>query len=127
MPRQEQSTMSLKQEFVALAAQEGANVRERCRRFGIGPPTGDTCLRRYRADGPAGLAERSRRPRRVPTRTVPELEDRVQAVRDAHPTWGGRKRRRRLTGLGVAAVPAASTVTAILGRSQSRWVHYEGG
>jgi transposase InsO family protein len=116
MPWQEQSTMSLKQEFVTLADREGANVRELCRRFGISPQTGYKWLRRYRAEGPAGLAERSRRPHRSPARTAAAVEERVVAVRDAHPTWGGRKLRRRLQDQGVADAPAASTVTAILAR-----------
>jgi transposase InsO family protein len=37
-------------------------------------------------------------------------------LRRAHPSWGGRKLRRRLEDMGHKDVPAASTVTAILGR-----------
>ena len=44
------------------------------------------------------------------------MEARVVALRDRHPTWGGQKLRTRLRDQGVAGVPAASTVTAILGR-----------
>jgi transposase InsO family protein len=40
----------------------------------------------------------------------------VLALRDAHPTWGGRTRERRLQDLGETP-PAASTITAILRRS----------
>lgn len=45
MPWQEVSTMSLRQEFVTLASQEGANIRALCRRFGISPKTGGSGVR----------------------------------------------------------------------------------
>jgi transposase InsO family protein len=40
----------------------------------------------------------------------------VLALRQAHPAWGGRKLHHRLRALGVAAVPAPSTISKILGR-----------
>ena len=42
--------MDQRREFVRLAAQEGANRRELCRRFGISPETGYKWLRRATAD-----------------------------------------------------------------------------
>jgi transposase-like protein len=119
MPWQERSVMSLKQEFVALASQEGGNVRELCRRYAISPQTGYRWLRRHAADGAAGLAERSRRPRSSPGRTPPEVEAAVVALRLAHPAWGGRKLHHALRAQGVvqfAEAPAPSTITAILPR-----------
>lgn len=59
MPWKEVSTMSLRREFVELAQQEGANRRALCRRFGISRPTGYRWLRRYQAEGAAGLQNRS--------------------------------------------------------------------
>lgn len=44
------------------------------------------------------------------------MEERVLALRERHPAWGGRKLRRRLLDLGVTDVPSASTITAILHR-----------
>ena len=108
MPWQEQSIVSLKLEFVTLATQEGANVRELCRRYGISPPTGYKWRRRYAAAGVAGLAERSRRPAASPARTPPAVEGEVLALRDAHPAWGGRKLRARLAALGAAGDPAGA-------------------
>jgi transposase InsO family protein len=116
MPWQEVSTVSLRCEFVALAAAEGANLRELCRRFGISPKTGYKWLARHRAAGPAGLADRSRRPRSCPHATAADAEAAVLGLRDQHPAWGGRKLRRRLLDLGHAAVPSPSTITAILRR-----------
>ncbi len=40
MPWREVTRMSLREEFVKLAMQAGANRRELCRRFGIAPKTG---------------------------------------------------------------------------------------
>jgi transposase InsO family protein len=46
-----------------------------CRRFGISRPTLRKWLRRYDAEGKAGLRERSRRPRRSPARKVGPAEE----------------------------------------------------
>jgi len=115
VPWAEASVVSLREEFVALATQEGANVRALCKRFEISPTTGYKYLARYAAEGAAGLADRSRRPLAQPTRCAKAVEDRVVALRDRHPAWGGRKLKRVLENAGEAA-PAASTVTAILRR-----------
>lgn len=116
MPWKETSTMSLRLEFVTLASPEDANIRELCRRFGISPNTAYKWLARYRADGPAGLAEHSRRPQTSPGQTDLAMEQLVLATRQAHPAWGGRKLKAYLTQAGYASVPAASTITAILRR-----------
>ena len=116
MPWQEVSTMSLRQEFCALAEQETANVSELCRRFGISRKTGYKWRSRYRTEGVVGLTDRSRRPTSMPQQTDEARTTQVLALRDAHPTWGGRKLERRLQDLGEAP-PAASTITAILRRA----------
>ncbi len=115
MPWKAQDTMSLKQEFVALATKDGANRRELCRRFGISPQTGYKWLQRHGAEGGAGLAERSRRPLSSPGASPALIEEPVLALRRKHPAWGGRKISRRLRDLGLAQV-APSTVTSILHR-----------
>jgi transposase InsO family protein len=106
--------VSLRAEFVALASAAGANRRELCRRFGISPTTGYRWLGRAAAG--EELADRSRRPRTSPGRTAAGVEAAVVALRDAHPTWGGRKLAARLRALGRAAAPHPSTVTGILRR-----------
>lgn len=74
MPWSTRDTMSLRQEFVLLARQEGCNRRELCRRFGISPQTGYKWLARYVESGDAGLADRTRRPSHSPMRTEAELD-----------------------------------------------------
>lgn len=114
MPWREVSAVDERREFVRLAALDGANRRELCRRFGISPDIGYKWLGRWEA-GDEQLADRSRRPKASPGRSSPELEAAVLAVRSAHPAWGARKIRSWLARAGLE-VPAASTVHAILSR-----------
>jgi transposase InsO family protein len=116
VPWSEKSIMSQRHEFVMLFEREGVNRRELCRRFGISPTIGYRLWARWRQEGKAGLADRSRRPRRSPGRSSADIEALVLAVRDEHPAWGGRKLRRRLQDLGHQPAPSASTITAILHR-----------
>ncbi len=103
-------------EFVALARQPGANRRALCRRFGIAPATAYKWLQRYAAEGPAGLAERARRPHHSPGQTAPAMEQAVLALRAQHPAWGARKLRVLLARQGLQPLPAVSTISAILRR-----------
>jgi transposase InsO family protein len=123
MPWREVSIMDQRREFVRLAMQEGTNRRELCRRFGIHPDTGYKWLGRWAAD--EELADRSRRPHSSPTQTDRATEERILAVRDAHPAWGARKIARCLEREGVKA-PACSTVHDIL-RRYDRIVPSPGG
>jgi transposase len=96
VPWSEKSIMSQRHEFVMLFEQEGVNRRELCRRFGISPTVGYRLWARWRAEGKAGLADRSRRLQHSPGRSSAAMEGLVLAVHDAHPAWGDRKIRRRL-------------------------------
>lgn len=108
--------MDLRREFVLLAEHADVNFGALCRRFGISRPTGYKWRRRYRAEGVAGLVERSRRPHTSPDRTLPAIEEAILAVRDEHPGWGGRKIKAFLAGQGQEPLPSPSTITRILDR-----------
>lgn len=108
--------MSQRHEFVLLAGQERANVRQLCRQFGISSATAYKWLRRFQSQGVQGLQELSRRPHHSPARTASMVERAVIAQRQKHPAWGGRKLRDRLLALGHTAVPSPSTITRILER-----------
>lgn len=117
MPWREVTRMSLREEFVKLASAQGVNRRELCRRFGISAKSGYKWLARWALQGSAGLAERSRRPHRSPTRSAPGLEQAVLKWREESGNcWGGRKIARLLSGPGLGPPPAPSTVTSILRR-----------
>ena len=116
MPFGNRSVMEQKLEFVRLASAAGANVSALCRRFGIGRTLAYKLITRYRAEGDAGLAERSRQPRSSPRRSTPEVEAAALSVRAANPAWGGRKIALVLSRAGMGC-PSPSTVTGILRRN----------
>jgi transposase InsO family protein len=116
MPFGDRSVMEQKLEFVRLASAAGANVSALCRRFGIGRTLAHKLIARYRAEGDAGLVERSRQPRSSPRRSTPEVEAAALSVRTANPAWGGRKIALVLSRAGIGS-PSPSTVTGILRRN----------
>ncbi len=115
MSWKEMDTMSLREEFVTFAQQEGSNVRGLCRYYHISSRTAYKWLTRYEQEGISGLAERSRRPRKSPRRTEEAMEESVVALR-AETGWGGRKIARHLQDQGYAHVPHPNTITDILRR-----------
>ena len=117
MPWREMDTVSKRLEFVQLASQPGANVRELCRREQISPKTGYKWLARFEESGGevASLKDRCKRPLHCEQRTSAAVEHEVVELRRQHPAWGGRKIARRLLDLGRAEL-APSTVTSILHR-----------
>ncbi|QHI99247.1 IS481 family transposase [Xylophilus rhododendri] len=115
MPWSTRDTMSLREEFVSLALQDGANRRELCRRFGISAQTGYKWIARYKQLGSSGLSDLSRRPQSSPAATAQALQQAVVALRLQHPAWGGRKLSERLHTLGHPRL-APSTVNSILHR-----------
>ncbi len=135
MPWQEWDTMSLREEFARLACEEGSNVRQLCRRFGISAKTAYKWVGRWSDAGRGGLVDRSRRPLRSPRRTSSDVERLVLETRAEHPAWGGRKLRRVLVDRGHERIPSASTITEILRRhgclseehpsSQGPWQRFE--
>ena len=112
----ESDRVSLRAEFVRLASADGANRSQLCVRFGISRKTGYKWLSRWTEEGDDGLADRSRRPNESPGKTTAAMERCVLKVRQRHPSWSGRKIRRRLQDQGVESPPSASTITAILHR-----------
>jgi transposase InsO family protein len=116
MPWRISSAMSERHEFVLLANQEKANIRQLCRRFGISSKTAYKWLRRFREKGVVGLADCSRRPHHSPAQTPVEIEKKVLAVHRKYPDWGGRKLQQRLVDLGHQSLPSPNTFTAILRR-----------
>lgn len=109
--------MSERIEFVTLALKEGARFSELCRRFEISRKTGYKFLNRYMEEGMTGLNDRSRRPRNSPNATDSGMERLIMSLRDKHPSWGGRKLKRRFEDMGYRGVPCASTITEILKRN----------
>ncbi|HKP69773.1 MAG TPA: IS481 family transposase [Pyrinomonadaceae bacterium] len=116
MPWQECSSMNLRQEFLSMAQQMGANFSQLCHRFGISRKTGYKWRRRYRDKGVAGLADSSRRPLHSPRHSESGVEEQVLAIRDRY-GWGARKIKACLERDGHGPL-AKSTVHSILLRYQ---------
>lgn len=118
VPWKNNTLMTQRFEFVLLAQEPGVNFRELCRRFQISAKSGYKWLRRFKEGGIEALKDRSKRPRHSPRVCPIEVAAKVVALRQRHPTWSGRKLRRRLVDLGHPDVPAASTCTEILRRAK---------
>ena len=116
MPWVEKGRMSLREEFVHLAETQRVSMSELCRRFQISRKTGYKWVKRFRAQGAAGLADRSRRPQVVQYQVPEATRAFLVAERYAHPAWGARKLRSRAQQEGLPRVPACSTITALLHR-----------
>lgn len=118
MPWQICDLMKNKSEFVhqALKIMSGempGSIAELSRRYGISRKTGYKWIARFKESGLEGLENRSRAPHHRPNRTPADMEAEVLEVNSNHPSWGGRKLRKRLKNKGVKNPPAASTITEI--------------
>jgi transposase InsO family protein len=103
-------------ELVRTVLSGSESLASASRRLGVSRQTAYKWISRMRLEGERGLVDRSRRPMTSPRRTSPEMEQRVCALRQEHPAWGGRKLHHRLKALGVRDVPSPSAITDILAR-----------
>ena len=110
----EKSLEEVRLEFLDRWAEGKASVLSLCREYGISPKTAYK-WRKRKASGDS-LSDRSRRPKSSPNATSAPIVSEVLALRDAHPTLGGRKISLMLKRRGLTGVPAGSTVTDILRR-----------
>jgi transposase-like protein len=91
--------------MVRRVLEEGVALTEAAEAAGVSARTAGKWVRRYRAEGEAGLLDRSSAPRRVANATPPERVEAIAALR-----------RVRLTGPEIAETlgMATSTVSAVL-------------
>lgn len=115
MPWKEETVENLRTAFVCEAIQEGSNISELCRQFGITRKTGYKWLQRYQ-DG-CSMLDQSKVPHTQPRKTSAAVEELIMSVRINHPTWGARKILRYLADKGNDHLPVPSTATAILKRN----------
>jgi transposase InsO family protein len=71
-----------------LEVAAGVPVSEVAGRYGVSRQSVHAWLRRYRAEGPSGLADRSHRVRAHPWQIAAELEAAICELRRSHPRWG---------------------------------------
>lgn len=91
MPWSQTSPMDQKTQFIADYLRGTLSFTELCQLYGISRKTGYKWVDRYLHQGPAGLEEQSRRPKKSPHQTSPEIVAAIIEVRQRHPTWGAKK------------------------------------
>src|SRR5207249_8166870 len=73
MPWRAASPMDQRTQFIADFLRDALSLTELCALYGVARKTGYKWIDRYLRHGPAGLEERSRRPRRSPNQTSDEI------------------------------------------------------
>ena len=91
MPWRAASPMDQRTQFVADFLRDTLSITELCALYAVSRKTGYKWIDRYLQHGPAGLEERSRRPRSAPNQTADEIVNALLDARRRHPTWGGKK------------------------------------
>lgn len=91
MPWKEQSPMNERTRFLSDHLSGLYTVSELCRRYGVSRKTGYKWIRRYDAEGPRGLGERTSRPLSISRSTPEPIVRELLAARARHPTWGAKK------------------------------------
>jgi putative transposase len=118
MPWEQSLPMDQKTQFVAEYLRATISFTELCDRYGISRKTGYKWIDRYQAAGPAGLAERSRRPHSSPDQTPEPVRLAIIEARRRHPSWGAKKLLKHLRSKDSKADwPSRWTVCDILRRA----------
>ena len=121
MPWQGVCPMELRMRLVNALILEEDSMTALCEEYGVSRKTGYKWLARFRAQGPAGLAERSRAPHVVPWAVTQAQAEAIVALRRQHPSWGPKKLHAKLL---VQAPeqhwPAMSTIGDLLQREGLR-------
>jgi transposase InsO family protein len=117
MPFKETCVEEETMRFIAACLRNEANMTERCEAFGISREWGYELLKRFRAEGPAGLVPRSKAPHRHGQAMPAAVAEAILRLRCEWPSWGPKKLRaelaRRAPGVGW---PAHSTIGDLLRR-----------
>jgi len=116
MPWSDVGVNELRRQAVQQVLSQQARVGAVAEQFGVSRACVYKWLKRYRAEGEAGLVARSRRPHHSPGRTAAAVESQVCEVRDQHSAWGGEKVHRILQNQHCPGLPSARTVQRILSR-----------
>ena len=118
MPWQGVCPMDLRMRLVTAMLADEDSMTALCEQYGVSRKTGYKWLARYRAAGPAGLAERSRAPQVVPWAITQAQAEAIVGLRRQHPSWGAKKLRARLSARAPAQEwPALSTIGDLLHRA----------
>jgi putative transposase len=91
MPWSQTSPMDQRTQFIADYLRGCLSITELCALYDVSRKTGYKWIDRYLHYGPAGLDERSRKPRASPNQTDQEIVTALLESRRRHPSWGAKK------------------------------------
>ena len=118
LPWTEKSVESERKRLVERYEAGEESVAELSRLYGVSRKTVYKLLRRYEAEGEAGLLDRSRAPHHHPNATPSEVAERIVEMKLEHKTWGPKKVVARLRMLEPdVRWPSPSTAGVILDRA----------
>ena len=83
MPWRDTSPMDQRTQFIADHLRDSLSITELCELYGVSRKTGYKWIDRYLRHGPAGLEERSRRPRHSPRHTAEEIVTAILVLKGA--------------------------------------------
>lgn len=99
-----------------LQVEAGVPVTEVAAGFGVSRQSVHAWVKRYRAEGLAGLSDRSKRPESCPHQMGAEVEALVCELRRRHPRWGPVRIVHEVGRIGVVPVPSRMSVYRALVR-----------
>jgi transposase InsO family protein len=109
--------MELRMRLVNALIADEDNMTALCEEYGVSRKTGYKWLNRFRVEGPAGLAERSRAPHVVPWAVTQAQAEAIVGLCRQHPSWGPKKLRAKLRAHAPRQPwPALSTIGDLLQR-----------
>ena len=114
MPWMEKRVEMLREQFVKQSLKEDRNISALCREYGISRKTGYKWIKRFQESG--CLEDRSRKPKRISSKTDKRIEELIIALRKERPGWGARKIHVFLSQKGHN-MPCIRTVNNILKRN----------
>lgn len=118
MPWQKASLMEIRKELVLRALEPGANISELASEYGVSRKTVHKWLNRFRAEGLAGLQDRSRCPHDRKLAASGEVVMKLIELRQRNMTWGAKKLHRVILRTeDEADVPSVRTVARIIERA----------
>jgi len=92
----------------------GVPVTEVAGRYGVSRQSVHTWLRRYRDEGPSGLADRSHKVHLHPWQIPAEVESAVCELRQAHPRWGPKRLTFEMGHRGLGTVTRSTVYRALV-------------
>lgn len=118
MPWKEAYVMDLRSDFVQRALRAELPFAALCREYGISTKTGYKWKERFLANGRAGLADQSRRPKTAPTLVSEDICCEVIRLKGKHEMWGPKKiHDLYLRGNHRLPTVSLSTVKRVLGKA----------